>query len=103
MSRKGWSEEYSARQILDDKFGRPNVIKVAISQFGADFICLEKGRISLVVEVKGRHSKKYYANKEDLAQFERIKEFCLEHNCRGEIWIKYPYKEFEIKEINKKI
>lgn len=99
MKRKGWLEEYEAKKILISRFGNLGVIKVAIAQFGADFICLQNGRAVLAVEVKATHKPKFYPNKREKEQFKRIKEFCEYNNCKGELWIKYPYKAFEVKDL----
>ena len=96
MARKGYAEEYLAKQVLVERFGELGVIKVAISQFGADFICFSDGKVDLAVEVKGSHHEKYYPSERDKKQRERIIEFCKFNNCAGEIWIKYPYKPFEV-------
>ena len=99
MARKGYAEEYLAKQALIQRYGPLGVIKVAISQFGADFICFSNGMVHLAVEVKACHKDKYYPSKKDISQRERIKEFCKFNNCLGEVWVKYPYKPFEVQSL----
>jgi Holliday junction resolvase len=97
--RKGYAEEYLAKKELIRRFGSLGVIKVAISQFGADFICFRNGSVILAVEVKACHDNKYYPSKKDKLQFKRIKEFCEFNRCMGEVWVKYPYEKFEERKI----
>lgn len=98
MAREGYDEEYQCKQELIKEYGKENVIKVAIAQFGGDFIVLEAGspQILKVVEVKGCHAKKFYLGKRGRKQIERITEFCKSHQIGFELWIKYPRKPFEI-------
>lgn len=93
--RKGYAEEYLAKKMLISEFGDLGVIKVAISQFGADYICFKDGIVTLAVEIKACHKDKYYPNKKSKLQFERIKDFCKFNKCDGELWVKYPYQNFK--------
>ena len=87
--RGGYAGEYKAKKELIDIFGELGVIKVAISQFGADFICVVDGLVAKAVEVKETTKKKYYPSPKEKKQFERIKEFANIHNCEAELWIYY--------------
>lgn len=99
MARKGYNEELLVKTKLQMMYGDDNVIKVAIGSFGGDFICVRNGRIALVVEVKACHQAKYYPSPRDEAQKARIKKWCIEHNCNGQVWVKYPFKAVEVRNI----
>ena len=99
MARKGYHEELLVKTKLQMTYGDDNVIKVAIGSFGGDFICVRNGRVDLVVEVKGCHGIKYYPSARDEAQKERIKKFCEENHCNGQVWVKYPFKAIEVRPI----
>lgn len=98
MARKGYRGEWLAKRKLGIKYGKQNVIKVAIG--GAqDFIVLSKGRIIKFIEVKECHKKKFYPSPREKDQFSRIENLAKEHNAAFEVWVKYPYKEFKIDKI----
>ena len=99
MSRKGYEAEYIVKKKLIENFGRNGVVKVAISQFGGDFLVIIKGKLYAVIEVKHCHRAKYYEDEKAKSQMERIREFCREHECRGELWIKYPHKDIEVRDL----
>lgn len=93
MARLGYAEEYLAKKLLAKEYRKNQLIKVAIG--GAmDYVIVSEGKLILVVEVKACHSDKYYPSKRDKEQFKRIEEFCKDNNVRGEVWVKYPHKEF---------
>jgi Holliday junction resolvase len=92
MARKGYQAEYEAKKILMQKFGKANVIKIAIANAGSDYIVVSKGELVKCVEVKECHKKKYYPSKREIEQFKRIQAFCDEHQISGEVWVKYPRK-----------
>lgn len=83
--RKGYAGEHKAKQELIERFGKECVLKIAISQIGADFMVIKDGMLLMLVEVKETHSK-YYPNR-DKEQLERIKEFAKINNCLAELWI----------------
>lgn len=94
--KKGYSAELETKQKLIKEYGTLNVIKVAIG--GAmDFIVISKGRVARIIESKLCHSKKYYPVEQERSQFRRIKEFCDEHEVKGELWIKYPNRGWDYK------
>jgi Holliday junction resolvase len=101
MARKGYREEYLCKRKLIAEYGKENVIKVAISQFGGDFIVFKEGepKVEKVVEVKGCHSKKLYLKKRDKEQIERIRGFCESHRIPFEVWVKFPYRDFEVERL----
>ena len=87
--RKGYSGERKAKQELEAMYGKLNVIKVAISQFGADFLVFEEGEMMLIVEVKETTKIKYSPLIKEKHQFERIMQFAKLHKCPAELWIYY--------------
>ena len=90
MYRKGYVGEYIVKKKLMEEFGKMNVIKIAISQEGSDFHVFRKGRLVKVVEVKEKVTdKEYIPDERSKKQFERIKEFAMEHDCVAELWIIY--------------
>lgn len=90
MFRKGYVGEYIVKKKLIEEFGKINVTKIAISQDGSDFHVLKKGRLVKVVEVKEKvGDKEYTPDERSKNQFERIKEYAIEHNCLAELWIIY--------------
>ena len=66
--RKGYGDEYRTKQLLVQRYGEDNVVKVAIGSFGADFLVLEKGRVVKVVEVKGTRKKAWYPSPREKEQ-----------------------------------
>lgn len=89
MYRKGYAGEYKIKNELIKSYGKINVIKIAISQEGSDFLVLRKGRLVKVVEVKETVKDKYYPSQKEKKQFERIKEFAEEHRVPAELYIVY--------------
>ena len=90
--RKGYAAEYVAKKDLERIYGKGNVLKIAISQVGPDFIILGKPVYDIcplykVVEVKETHGKKYYLRDKDKQQIMRIIEWCKEHQVKGELWV----------------
>ena len=85
--RKGYGDEYRTKQLLVQRYGEDNVVKVAIGSFGADFLVLEKGRVVKVVEVKGTRKKAWYPSPREKEQLQRILRFSQIHNCKAELWI----------------
>lgn len=86
--RKGYSSEYKAKQELIQQYGEGNVIKVAIGQFGGDFIIIDKNRIMKIIEIKSSHNK--YLNIQQILadeQIERIRIFCKEKDIPFEVWL----------------
>jgi hypothetical protein len=109
MVRKGWQEEYLAKQMLIKQVGELNVLKLAIGQ-AADFIVFEpnQNKIKAIVEVKKRSTKivksgnktyeydKYYMS-ENKDQWERMIRFAREHGIPLELWKKKQgERDFEI-------
>jgi len=81
--RRGYSAEYEAKKGLIKNHGKENVIKVAISQDGPDFLIFKpKGRSYNIYgfEVKQTHQKKYYCAGRDKEQFRRLKAW---HNANS--------------------
>lgn len=99
MSRKGYQAEYECKKKLIEEFGFLNVFKNAISNQGADYLVVMEGRLVKCVEVKECHGKKYYPLPDEKEQLKRILTFCEEHKIIGEVWIKYPNRGWEIKNI----
>lgn len=90
MARKGYKAELKAKKELEEIYGKFNVVKVAIG--GAeDFLVVGCGEVIKVVEVKEVHNRKYYPNKREKEQFERIMAFAKQHGIPAELWI---YKFF---------
>jgi len=97
--RKGYKCEYLAKKKLIEKYGKNNVLKLAIGQ-SADFIVLspKENKIEKIVEVKSTIKDKFYPKPREKKQFEIFDEISKEHNIPVEIWIKVGNKkEFEIK------
>ena len=91
--RKGYLSEKSARKLLEKECSDPDSIaKVAISQFGADYVLYsdDSPDVKKVVEVKECHGKKYYPSKREKEQLERIKVWCNKRHITAELWIHYP-------------
>ena len=93
--RKGYRAEYKAKKELIQKYGKENVLKVAIGG-AVDFLVLSpnKNRIEKIVEVKACHKKKYYPTPREKAQLGRLKEIGKKHSIKTELWIKHPRNEF---------
>lgn len=93
--RKGYRAEYKAKKELIEKYGKENVLKVAIGG-AVDFLVLSpnKNRIEKIVEVKECHKKKYYPTPREKIQFEKLKEIGKRHSIKTELWIKHPRNDF---------
>jgi len=89
MTRKGYVGEYRIKNLLAQQYPEADIVKVAISQQGADFIVIEKGRLVKVVEVKETTAKKYYPHPKEKEQIERIKEFARRHGIPAELVVVY--------------
>jgi hypothetical protein len=86
--RKGYVGEYLIKNKLIKKYGKDNVIKVAIG--GAeDFIVVKKGRLVEIVEVKETIKNKYNPSYREKKQFKRIKKFAKEHGIPAKLCIVY--------------
>jgi len=85
--RRGYGDEYRTKQILVQRYGEENIIKVAIGSFGADFLILKEGRIEKVVEVKGTGKKVWYPSQREKEQLRRILDFAQNHKCNAEVWL----------------
>ena len=85
--RKGYGDEYRTKQLLVQRYGEDNVVKVAIGSFGADFLVLNKGRVVKVVEVKGTRKKAWHPSQREKEQLRRILRFSQMHGCKAELWI----------------
>ena len=98
--RKGYRAEYTAKKELIQKYGKENVLKVAIGG-AVDFLVLKPGKnkIEKIIEVKECHKKKYYPTPREKIQFERLKEIGKKHSIKTEVWIKHPRNEFIKKEL----
>ena len=98
--RKGYRAEYQAKKELIQKYGKENILKVAIGG-AVDFLVLspDKNKIEKIVEVKECHKNKYYPNPRERIQFERVKEIGKIHSVETELWIKHPRNEFIKKKI----
>jgi len=98
--RKGYRAEYKAKKELIEKYGKRNVLKVAIGG-AVDFLILSpnKNRIEKIVEVKECHKNKYYPTPREKIQFERLKEIGKKHSIKTELWIKHPRNDFIKKKI----
>lgn len=85
--RAGYQGEYRVKQKLIEEYGEENVIKTAIGG-GQDYIVVNKGRLVKVVEVKEKSGDgKFYPNRREKKQFERIRKFAAEHGIIPELWI----------------
>jgi hypothetical protein len=96
MTRKGYCSEYTAKKILQLKYGHDNVLKVAIGQVGPDFLVMDRGSPALIniVEVKECHGNKFVFTKKIKEQVNRISEWCFRHDIPWwELWIHYPKKK----------
>ncbi|MCX8178510.1 MAG: hypothetical protein N3D75_01620 [Candidatus Aenigmarchaeota archaeon] len=95
---KGYRYEYFVKQKLIEKYGKQNVLKLAIGQ-SADFIVLSpnQNKIEKIIEVKGTKKEKFYIKPREKVQFKNIEMFAKEHNIPIEIWIKTKNNGFEIK------
>jgi len=102
MYRKGYVGEYLIKNRLIKEYGKINVLKIAISQEGSDFIVLQKGKIIKVVEVKETTKDKYYPSQKEKRQFERIRSFAKEHKIPAELYIVYRKGKGKKSEIVKK-
>lgn len=90
MARRGYKSELICKKELQKEFGKENVIKIAISQQGADFLVLSKGELIRLIEAKEIHNKKkYYPSQDEKEQFERITNFAKSQQTRAELWIYY--------------
>ena len=89
--KKGYYSELRAKKELEKEYGKGNVVKIAISQQGADFIVISCGEVVKIVEVKETHSKKYYPRPKEKNQIKRIIEFAKKQGITAELWI-YKYK-----------
>jgi hypothetical protein len=100
MMRKGYSSEYKAKQDLIQKYGEGNIIKVAIGQFGGDFIIIDHNKIIKIVEVKSSHNK-YLDGQRVMVdeQIERIRVFCKERDIPFEVWFYKIGPKSSIKEV----
>jgi len=98
LTRKGYFAEYLAKQKLIEEYGDSNIIKIAISQQGADLLCLRGREIVKLVEVKSTKGKKWYpVRPKDIIQFNKIIDFASEKEIVVEFWIKTGGStEFEI-------
>jgi hypothetical protein len=96
-TRRGYDDEYRVKQILTGRFGDHNVLKIAISQQGPDYLCLNiaEGMV-FGFEVKGRKEKKFSLRKEhDIPQFHMIKEWSQKTGV--------PVKYFLLTRVNGKV
>lgn len=95
MTRLGYRAEYLAKNELIEKYGKENVLKIAIGG-SVDFLVLSpnKNKIEKIVEVKNTKKKKYYPKEREIEQLEILKELGKEHNIPIELWIKFPRKDF---------
>ncbi|MEO0281470.1 MAG: hypothetical protein ABIN05_03875 [candidate division WOR-3 bacterium] len=95
---KGYRYEYFVKQKLIEKYGKQNVLKLAIGQ-SADFIVLSpnQNKIEKIIEVKGTKKEKFYIKPREKLQFKNIEMLAKEHNIPIEIWIKTKNNGFEIK------
>ena len=93
--RKGYIAEYKAKKELIQKYGKGNVLKVAIGG-AVDFLVLDpkKNKIKKIVEVKKTNKKKYYPRPREKIQLQRLKELGERHKIPIELWIKYPRNDF---------
>lgn len=96
--RKGYYGEYLVKEKLSNEFGIKNVIKIAISQQGVDYLVLKGKEVLKLVEVKSTKKQKWYPIKEkDIRQFDKIVDFANERNIPVEYWIKTGGStEFEV-------
>ena len=86
--RKGYVGEYLIKKKLVKKYGKNNVIKVAIG--GAeDFIVVKNGKLVEIIEVKETVREKYYPKSREKRQFNRIKKFAKEHGIPAKLCIVY--------------
>jgi hypothetical protein len=99
--RKGYRSEYLAKKLLIEKYGKQNVLKIAIGGC-VDFLILtpNKNKIEKIVEVKQTAKNKYYPRENEKKQLELIKKFATEHNIPIELWIKFKNRKgFEVIEL----
>ena len=95
---KGYNSELECKKKLIAEFGEHNVFKIAIGG-AVDFIVVGKGELVKCIEVKECHGKKYYSLPQEKLQFQRILDFCDEHQITCELWIKYPNRGWEINDL----
>ena len=69
MTRKGYSQEYQVRKMLEDAYGKGNVIKTASSQNIPDYIIFGH---YLAFEVKSTVKKRLYLDKREIKQWHEI-------------------------------
>ncbi|GEM_PF-1085909 len=102
MARKGYRAEYLAKQKLIERYGKENVLKLAIGM-SSDFLILRpgSGKIEKIVEVKSTVKEKWYPKPRDKAQLERLKALAKEHDIPLELWIKLPRKDFKVERVYK--
>ncbi len=98
--RKGYRAEYQCKTKLVEKYGKENVIKVAIGG-ATDFLVLRPGRpeIEKIVEVKQTKKNKWYPSEHDKKQFQMIKKLSLDHGIKVEYWVKIK-REWKILSID---
>jgi len=98
LIRRGYPAELEALHLLQQAYGKNNVMKVAIGSFGSDFIIFSdcKNEIRKLVEIKQCFSrKKFRASAREKEQLKRISEFAKSHAVAAEVWVKYFRKPFE--------
>jgi len=95
--RKGYKAELLCKKELVKKFGKWNVIKVAIGNPShGDFLVLKGKGVVKVVEVKSTKKGKWRPNKREKEQFEFLKKFSKETGIYVEYWIKTGRKGFKV-------
>jgi len=88
MEKRGYTGEYKTKQELIKKYGKENVIKIAIG--GAmDFIVVKDDRIIRIIETKETAKKKYYPTQKESEQIKRIIQFGESHKIKCELYIFY--------------
>jgi len=87
MTRKGYRAEYLVKKELIEKYGKYNVIKVAISQMGSDFLVVGCGELIKLVEVKETKKKTKYFSEREKKQMREIIKFAQSHNVPAELVI----------------
>jgi len=98
--RKGYRAEYKAKKELIEKYGKENILKIAIGG-AVDFLVLDpkRNKIKKIVEVKKTSKKKYYPKPREKIQLQRLEELGKRHKIPIELWIKYSRNDFVKKKL----
>jgi len=102
--RRGYDQEYKAKQLLIKKYGKGFVVKVAVSQQAPDYLCFTENDLYNIYayEVKSTHKKKYTPNNHDKEQFKVFKEWSNSNGIPVFYWITLnkgaPFQELTLEQ-----